>query len=208
MELNWKAWKIALIFAALTALSSLVGALMTFDVPPTLWQAFKLAIGPAIISFISTLIQVCARVKLGNGIKAAVIVLAVVLTLSGCASLNPQISKFDLANYEANKQLAVDQMKTWSFNSGFIGGLGLTNKIAFPIRSAGELRAVINSPTVLLAIVDLDEVCKKLGYWRDLDYDLGFSLGAKARGGSQAAIEFVRSFFPQLMRYAPALFGI
>jgi len=130
------------------------------------------------------------------------------LMLVSCASVNPQISKFDLANYEANKQLAKDQLTTWSFNSGFISGLGLTSKIAFPIQDSAGLRAIINSPTALLALNDLDEVCKKLGYWKDIDFDLGFSLGAKVRAGSQVAIDFVKDFFPHLMKYAPFLFGL
>jgi len=126
--------------------------------------------------------------------------------LFSCASVNPQITKFDLANYEANKQLAKDGMVTWSFNSGFIAGLGLTNPIAFPIKNSDELRAVINSPATVLALNDLDVICKKLGYWKDEDFDLGFSLGAKVRAGSQAAIQFVKDWFPQLMKYAPMLF--
>ena len=141
-------------------------------------------------------------------IKFIIPVLLICLMLGACASINPQISKFDLANYEANKQLAKDQLITWSFNSGFISGMGLTNKIAFPIKNGEELRAIINSPTALLALNDLDEICKKLGYWKDVDFDLGFSLGTKVRAGSQVAIQFVKDFFPQLMKYAPILFGL
>jgi hypothetical protein len=126
----------------------------------------------------------------------------------GCASINPQITKVDMANYEANKQLAKDQMKTWSLNSGFILGMGLTNKIAFPITSSDQLRAVITSSSVILAMNDLDVICKKLGYWNDEDYDLGYSLGAKVRLGSQVMIQMVRDLFPELMKYAPALFGM
>ena len=126
----------------------------------------------------------------------------------GCASINPQITKFDKENYKANKQLAKDQMETWSLSSGFILGMGLTNPIAFPIKSGDELRAIMNSTPIVLAIADLDQICKKLGYWNETDYDLGYALGAKTRLGSQAAIQMVRDFFPELMKYAPAVFGL
>ena len=141
-------------------------------------------------------------------LRISVVMILMMVILAACSSINPQISKFDLANYEANKQLAKDQLTTWSFNSGFITGLGLTSKIAFPIKNGEELRAVINSPMALLALNDIDEICKKLKYWKDEDFDLGFSLGAKVRAGSQIAIQFVKDFFPQLMQYAPLLFGI
>jgi hypothetical protein len=132
----------------------------------------------------------------------------VLVFLVGCGGINPAITKFDKENYEANKQLAIDQMKTWSFSSGVLLGMGLTNKVSFPIKSGEELRAVLTSPAIVLAITDLDTVCKKLGYWKEDDYDLGFSLGAKIRAGSQVAIQFVKDFFPDLMKYAPALFGL
>jgi uncharacterized protein YceK len=130
------------------------------------------------------------------------------LMLVGCASVGPQISKFDLQNYKANKQLALDGMKTWSLNSGFIAGLGLTNPIAFPITTNDQLRAVINSPATVLALADLDAVVKKQGKWSDEDYDLGLFLGTKVRAGSQAAIQFVKDYLPQLMEYAPMLFAL
>jgi hypothetical protein len=136
------------------------------------------------------------------------ILAAISFCLVSCASINPQISKWDLANYEANKQLAKDGMKTWSLNSGFIVGLGLTDPIKFPITSAGQIRAILNSPEIALALTDLDEVVKKQGKWSPDDYDLGFFLGTKVRAGSQAAIQFVKDFMPQLMQYAPMLFAL
>jgi uncharacterized protein YceK len=140
--------------------------------------------------------------------KTLLVSAVILLLATGCASINPQITKFDKENYKANKQFAKDQMETWSLSSGFILGMGLTNPIAFPIKSGDELRAVINSTPIILAIADLDRICKKLGYWNELDYDLGYALGAKTRLGSQAAIQMVRDFFPELMKYAPAVFGL
>jgi hypothetical protein len=130
------------------------------------------------------------------------------LMVMGCASINKPLLKFDAENYKANKAMAVASMKTWSLNSGFISGLGLTDKIKFPITSAGELRPILNSPPMAIALVDLDDVVRKRGYWSDEDFDYGFFLGTRVRAGSQAAIEFVKSYLPQLMEYAPMLFAL
>ncbi len=210
MEINWKMLKAGLLFGAIMGLLQFLNAITAFQTPPDWWTMFRLAIVPALGILLTTILQYCPKgpQKVDNVVKCFVVALMCTFLLAGCSSINPAITKFDIANYEANKQLAKDQLKTWSFNSGFIMGLGLTNKVAFPIASAGDLRAVINSPAVVMAIVDLDEVCKKLGYWKDEDFDLGFSLGAKVRGGSQAAIEFIKDFFPDLMKYAPGVFGI
>ncbi len=134
--------------------------------------------------------------------------LMMLVFLVGCASIDPKLTKWDLQNYKANKQLALDGMKTWSLNSGFIAGLGLTNPIAFPITTNAQLRAIISSPAAVLALADLDAVVKKQGKWSDEDYDLGFFLGTKVRAGSQAVIDFVKTFLPDLMKYAPALFAL
>jgi hypothetical protein len=145
----------------------------------------------------------------GRIMKLRLITIVIIcLMLVGCASLGPQISKFDLANYKANKQLALDGMTTWSLNSGFITGLGLTNPIAFPITTNAQLKAVINSPAAVLALSDLDAVVKRQGKWSDVDFDLGFFLGTKVRAGSQAAIQFIKDYLPQLMEYAPMLFAL
>jgi len=130
------------------------------------------------------------------------------LSLVSCASINPKITKFDLENYEANKQMAKDGMKTWPLASGIIVGMGLTSPVQFPINDSSGLRPVLTNPAIILALTDLDDVCKRLGYWNEEDYWLGFSLGAKIRAGSQVAIQFVKDFFPELMKYAPVLFGL
>jgi len=137
-----------------------------------------------------------------------VVVGILVLSLAGCASINPKISKFDLENYEANRQLAKDGMRTWSLSSGIITGMGLTSPIKFPIQDSSSLRPILTSPAIVLALSDLDDVCRKLGYWNEEDFLLGFSLGAKIRAGSQVAIQFVKDFLPELMQYAPFLFGL
>jgi hypothetical protein len=130
------------------------------------------------------------------------------LMLVGCSTLNPKVIKWDAENYQANKDLAIALAKTQSLNSGFVAGLGLVDQVKFPITSSGQLRAIIDNPALAIALNDIDETVKKLGYWNDTDYDLGFYLGSRVRAGSQAVIQFVKDFFPQLMSYAPALFAL
>jgi hypothetical protein len=131
-----------------------------------------------------------------------------IFSLVGCAAINPKVIKWDAQNYQANKDLAISLAKTQSLNSGFIAGLGLVDQIKFPITTSGQLRAIINSPALVIALIDIDEMVKKLGYWSDTDYDLGFYLGARVRAGSQAVIQFIKDFMPDLMQYAPALFAL
>lgn len=140
--------------------------------------------------------------------KTIFIIIVSLMLLAGCASINPKVAKWDAENYQANKDLAIALAKTQSLNSGFIAGLGLVDEIKFPIITSGQLRAVIDNPALAIALNDIDEVTKKLGYWNDTDYDLGFYLGARVRAGSQAIIQFVKDFFPQLTSYAPALFAL
>ena len=128
--------------------------------------------------------------------------------LAACSSINPSVIKWDAENYQANKDLAIALAKTQSLNSGFVAGLGLVDEIKFPITTSGQLRAVIDNPALAIALNDIDETVKKLGFWNETDYDLGFYLGARVRAGSQAIIQFVKDFFPDLMQYAPALFAL
>ncbi len=136
------------------------------------------------------------------------LITVLMFSLVACSTINPKIIKWDAENYKANKELAVALAKTQSLNSGFVAGLGLVNQVKFPITSSGQLRAIIDNPALAIALNDIDETVKKLGYWNDTDYDLGFYLGSRVRAGSQAVIQFVKDFFPQLMQYAPALFAL
>ncbi len=136
------------------------------------------------------------------------IVVLLCLMLVGCAAVNPKVAKWDAENYQTNKDLAIALAKTQSLNSGFVAGLGLVDQVKFPIMSSGQLRSIINSPALIIALIDVDETVKKLGYWNETDYDLGFYLGSRVRAGSQAVIQFVKDFMPDLMQYAPALFAL
>ncbi len=133
----------------------------------------------------------------------AVIVMTMVV-LAACAA-SPQIIKFDKQNYDANLALAKETLKTWSFNSGFISCVGLADKIKFPINTAGEAKAILQSSQITLGIAELDEIAKKRGVWLDEDYDYGCTLGIKARTATLATIDILK-LFPTIAPYITGIF--
>jgi hypothetical protein len=140
------------------------------------------------------------------------------LMLIGCGSLVKEINKVDLQAYEDGKEFARGRLYTWSYNSGFIDGFGLIDKMKFPIKLENEndVRAFIQSAPTLVGFSDLDTLAKKesphklcldkdkkpIKCWNDLDYDLGKANGIIARlllrSSIEAASNFIKEFAPDL----------
>lgn len=142
----------------------------------------------------------------GDAKRGALMVLLCIPLISGCVTA----SKWDYKLYESNLKLADEGMKTWACNSGFISGLGLTNKVAFPItlNNSSEAQALLSSPTIALGLADLDVIAKKYNYWHERDFDLCYSLGVKVRLGTTGGVDVIKAFFPDLMKYLMPLSGL
>lgn len=140
-----------------------------------------------------------------------IFLIAILFLLVGCAQIAPQVTKFDMQNYNTNKQFAKDSLKTWSFNSGFITCAGLSNKVIFPIKSADEVRAILANPNITLGLAELDQIAKDLKdetgqpYWKDEDERLGCTLGIKARVSVMSAVS-IGKLFPTLQPYLSLIF--
>jgi PIN domain nuclease of toxin-antitoxin system len=131
--------------------------------------------------------------------KILIVVILCGFLFFGC-SLGKQIIKLDQQNYEANKTLAKETLKTWSFNSGFITCAGFADKIKFPVTTASEARALLQNSQITLGLAELDEIAKKRGFWIDEDYDYGCSLGIRARTAVLAVTDILK-LFPTIAPY-------
>ena len=127
--------------------------------------------------------------------------------LVGCAQLSGPIVKMSHENYIANKKMAEESLIQCSATLGFVDGLGLTDKVKFPINTAKELRAVINSPAVSLGLIELRDLCetqagldaKGKPYWDKQDYIRFYVLASEVRMGVQSAIDLGKLIFPDIM---------
>lgn len=219
--MNWKLWIHSSLVSILTGVLTALAAWQTVPEATGRQLLFIIAV-PMISSFLSFLKQspfpnsprpqvedstLRGEGKGEGGVEAlAAIAIAIAfLFVAGCSSISTQTIKLDSENYEANKTLARETLKTWSFNSGFITCAGLTDKMKFPILSASEARALLQNSQIALGIAELDEIAKKRASWSDEDYDYGCSLGIKARVGSLAAIDILK-LFPTVSPYLKAVF--
>ena len=136
----------------------------------------------------------------------AILIVVMIMALLGCANQTREIVKFSHQNYLANRKLATEALVQCSATVGFIDGFGLLNQIKFPIRTSGELRAVINNPVAGLALLDLREICENKAmkedgskYWNNQDYFAFYTLGTEVRMGVTGAIDLAKIIFPEFM---------
>ncbi len=131
------------------------------------------------------------------------ILLIFLFSLLGCA----EIIKFDQQNYEQNKALTLQQLKTWSFNSGFFTCAMLAEPIVFPttVRNYSDLNRLVQNPSVLTGMVRLDAIAREQGTWSDEDYRLGCFQGTEIRMTVSQVIEIIRVAYPQAAPYLPSL---
>ncbi len=59
MELNWQQWKIGLVMAAIQAGIVFCTNFMVFKTPPNWFSFLQLAVMPAALAFLATLVQKC-----------------------------------------------------------------------------------------------------------------------------------------------------
>lgn len=124
------------------------------------------------------------------------------MVMCGCA----QMIKWDQSMYQSHKDLAIQRVTTWSFNSGyFTCALGGT-QITFPatLKNAAELQALFQNPVFLLGIAQQDEIAKAEGEWNESDYRLGCFQGTTSKMAASELIAALRAFCPQCVPYLPA----
>ncbi len=120
----------------------------------------------------------------------ALIILSLFL-VCGCASIEA-LSKNDLKNATSSRIVAMNLLKTWKLNSGFIRG-ALGSKInELPVQAVEAMN-------------ELDKLAEK----KELtDYDLGYSLGLRVRALSSIVQEAFRLYAPEILKYLPSLFTL
>jgi hypothetical protein len=97
------------------------------------------------------------------------------------------LSKTDIKNAETSRILAKNLLSTWKINSGFIrGALGdRINKMPAEIVKAMD---------------ELDKISEKTE-WND--FELGYSLGVRARLLGELIINCLKIYAPDVLKYIP-----
>lgn len=108
----------------------------------------------------------------------------------GCTAMQKSIislSKTDIKNAETSRILAKNLLSTWKINSGFIrGALGdRINKMPAEIVKAMD---------------ELDKISEKTE-WND--FELGYSLGVRARLLGELIINCLKIYAPDVLKYIP-----
>lgn len=153
--------------------------------------------------------------------KIIVVILAAVV-LAGCGAVNKEIVKFDREMYKTNRETDQKLMATWSYNSGFIDGLGLKDRYKLPITTPEGVRALLEIGPSVLALSDLDALAGRPGdededesmlpklcvgkdnelvtCWNDLDFKLGQSRGTRIRLYMTGTVEAGQIVAPKLIK--------
>lgn len=128
--------------------------------------------------------------------KKALIALAAmlaILALGGCTGTRQsivEITEEDLKNAEASRQVAINMLKVWPINSGFIRG-ALGSRI-------DELPA-----QALSAMSYLDRMAENIN--ERSDHTLGYSLGLQVRLRATAVKEALERIAPEILMLMPAI---
>ena len=203
--MNWRNWIYGACIAILTAVMTGLAAWGTLPDNVTTKQIVIICILPALGVFLAWLKQTPPP---GPALRM-IVGFALMVALSGgmgCAAVSGPLVKVSHENYVANKKLAIEALTQCSGNIGFLDGLGLMDKVKFPINTTSELRPIIKSPAAVLGLIELRELCENKEqkpdgskYWSDEEYNAFYVLGAEVRMGVQSAIDIAKLLFPDFM---------
>lgn len=123
------------------------------------------------------------------------IILCLCLLLIGCAGVREnliRVSEEDVKNAEASRIIAINFLKSWPINSGFIRG------------ALGE--RIITLPCNCVAGMGiLDELAKKTSW---TDEELGYSMGIRVQMLGELVWATLEKYAPDVLKYMPIAFGL
>jgi hypothetical protein len=135
-----------------------------------------------------------------------------IIGLVGCASVSPQVVRFDKTTHENILKVAKERIKWVSCDIGLIDGLGIAVAAEFPIWDANEARAILTNPGISLALGEIRQIAQdntdpetQKPYWKPIEYDLCKVEGLGWRAAALGTIDILK-LFPQLLPYL-AIFG-
>ena len=129
--------------------------------------------------------------------------LAVLFLTVGCA----QMTKVEKKTYDEGLKYGKGEMDRWSYWSGYYTcGLGAA-QVTWPVHltEAGQLNNLLQNPTVMMGIAQLDQLTREAGKWKKDEYVIGCFQGTGARITLKTVLDMVKAFCPQCAAYTPVI---